>query len=308
MSSLPYNDLAGAMRERFGCRVQKVILDAGFTCPNRDGKVGTGGCIYCNARGSGTGAFSSLSVREQLEKGKVALRKRYKAEKFIAYFQSFSNTYGPVETIRLRYEEALGVPEVVGLAVGTRPDCVGEEALNLLAELNRRTFVSVEYGLQSVHDRTLELINRGHTFSVFQEAVDRTRLRGIDVCVHVILGLPGEGRQEMLETAAALAGMDIQAVKIHLLYVVKGTALHRLYESGAYSCLDREAYAGIVAEFLSLLPPSVVIHRLTGDPHPAELVAPQWALEKQTNLRAIREAMEERNTWQGKNWKPGISL
>lgn len=190
---MPYNDLGSAMRERFGCRIQKVSLDAGFTCPNRDGKVGTGGCIYCNARGSGTGAFSSLSVREQLEKGKAALKKRYKAEKFIAYFQSFSNTYGPVETLRRRYEEALDVPEVVGLAVGTRPDCADEEALNLLAELNRRTFVSVEYGLQSAHDRTLELINRGHTFSAFRDAVDRTAAEGSTSASMSSSGSPAKG-------------------------------------------------------------------------------------------------------------------
>jgi hypothetical protein len=191
----------------------------------------------------------------------------------------------------------------VGLAVGTRPDCVDEDILNLLAELNRRAFVSVEYGLQSIHDRTLERINRGHTFAVFKDAVEKTRGKSIDICVHVILGLPGESAREMLATAEALAQMDIQAVKLHLLYVVRGTVLQRLYESGDYQCLAREQYVEIVAQFLSLLPTHVVIHRLTGDPHPGELVAPLWALEKRTNLQAIRENMQYQNLWQGKNYR-----
>jgi len=303
MSSLPYYDLNRALRERFGCRVQKISLDAGLTCPNRDGSLSRGGCFYCNARGSGTGASAFLSITEQIEKGKAALRRRYKAQKFIAYFQSFTNTYAPLQKLRDLYEAALSVPDIVGLAIGTRPDCVDEEILNLLAELNQRAFVSVEYGLQSIHDRTLERINRGHTFTAFRNAVESTRKRDLDVCVHVILGLPGEDKHEMLETAETLAQMDIQAVKIHLLYVVRDTALHRLYEIGDYRCLERETYAETVAEFLSLLPPHVVIHRLTGDPHPGELVAPLWALEKRTNLQVIRETMQNKNLWQGKNWK-----
>ncbi len=303
MSSLPYNDLNRFLRERFGCRVQKITLDAGLTCPNRDGRAGTGGCIYCNAKGSGTGASATRTITEQLEAGKAALRRRYKAEKFIAYFQSFSNTYAPLDHLRRLYEEALAVPDVAGLAVGTRPDCLDDGILDLLAELNRRVWVSLEYGLQSIHNRTLVRINRGHTFETFRDAVERTRARRLDVGVHVILGLPGEGKREMLETAEALAEMDIQAIKIHLLYVVRGTALHHLYEAGQYRCLDRETYVDIVCEFLSRLPPGVVIHRLTGDPHPAELAAPLWALEKQANLRAIRETLRIRDLWQGKNAK-----
>ncbi len=305
MSSSPYHDLNTALRKRFGCRVQKISLDAGLTCPNRDGTIGWGGCIYCNTKGSGTGAAASRSITAQLEAGKTSLRRRYKAEKFIAYFQSFSNTYAPLETLKKLYEEALAVQDVVGLAIGTRPDCVDEGILELLASLNEHTFVSVEYGLQSIHDRTLERINRGHTAEAFAKAVRNTRKKGVDVCAHVILGLPWEGKGEMLETAEALAAMDIQAVKIHLLYVVRGTALHRLYDAGDYRCLDLERYAETVAEFLSLLPPDVIIHRLTGDPHPDELVAPLWALEKQANLQAIRETMGRKNLWQGKNWKMG---
>ena len=301
MSSLPYYDLNRALLERFGCRVQKISLDAGLTCPNRDGTLGLGGCIYCNARGSGTGAATLMSITAQLEKGKPALRRRYKAQKFIAYFQSFSNTYAPPEKLHRLYEEALAVPDIVGLAVGTRPDCMSDAILDLLASINRETFVSIEYGLQSIHDRTLKFINRGHTFSTFKDTAEKTRKRSIEVCVHVILGLPGESIDDMLETATALAGMDIQAVKIHLLYVVRDTVLHRLYESGNYRCLEREEYVETVARFLSLLPPHVVIHRLTGDPHPAELVAPLWALEKHANLQAIRDALTKNDLWQGKN-------
>ncbi len=305
MSSSLYFDLNQALRQRFGCRVQKISLDAGLTCPNRDGSLGRGGCIYCNTRGSGTGAWPSQSITEQLEAGKAFARSRYKAEKFIAYFQSFSNTYAPLEKLRRLYEEALAVPDIAGLTIGTRPDCVDNAVLDLLAGISRETWVTMEYGLQSIHDATLERINRGHTSGIFMDAMERTRKRGIDICAHVILGLPGEGRKEMLETAEALAATDIQAVKIHLLYVIRGTALHRLHEAGGYRCMNREDYAETVAEFLSCLPPGMIIHRLTGDPHPEELAAPLWALEKQANLQAIRETLRKRNLWQGKNWKMG---
>jgi len=300
MSRPLYRDLNTALRERFGCRVQKISLDAGLTCPNRDGRVGLGGCIYCNSLGSGTGASRYHSITSQLESGKAYLRKRYKAKRFIAYFQSFSNTYGPPEQLRSLYEEALAVSDIVGLTIGTRPDCAEEPVLDLLTELSEKTYVSVEYGLQSIHNRTLKLINRGHTFETFLDGVTRTRARGLEICVHVILGLPGEDKGDMLETARRLGETDIQAIKIHLLYVIQNTPLHRLYEEGRYRCLSREDYVDIVCDFLSLLPPHVVIHRLTGDPHPGELVAPLWALEKQANLQAIRETLLKRDMWQGK--------
>lgn len=302
MSSPLYRDLNTALRERFGCRVQKISLDAGLTCPNRDGRVGFGGCIYCNSLGSGTGASRSQSITSQLESGKNFLRQRYKAQKFIAYFQSFSNTYAPLEQLRNLYEEALAVSDIVGLTMGTRPDCVDEPVLDLLTELSERTYVLMEYGLQSIHNRTLNLINRGHTSETFIDAVTRTRARGLEICVHVILGLPGEDKADMLDTARALGQMDIQAIKIHLLYVIQNTPLHRLYEEGAYRCLNREAYVDIVCDFLSLLPPHVIIHRLTGDPHYGELVAPLWTLEKQSNLQAIRETLRKRHIWQGKTY------
>jgi radical SAM protein (TIGR01212 family) len=299
-----YRDLNTALQDRFGCRVQKISLDAGLTCPNRDGTLATGGCIYCNPLGSGTGLARRYSIVEQLARGKEQLRRRYRAKKFIAYFQSFSNTYAPLDTLKRLYRDALAVEDVVGLAIGTRPDCVPDEVLDLLAELARETYLWVEYGLQSIHESTLTAINRGHGVGSFLDALRRTRSRGLEVCVHVILGLPGEGRSEMLETARAVAALDIQGVKIHLLYVIRGTPLDHLYCSGAYHCLGREEYVDLVCDFLSLLPPTTIIHRLTGDPHPRELVAPTWALEKQANLRAIREALERRELWQGKHYIP----
>lgn len=300
MSKLPYNDLNSALRARFGCRVQKITLDAGLTCPNRDSTLSTGGCIYCSSRGSGTGVFPEKSITEQLVSPKEFLQRRYKAKKFIAYFQSFSNTYAPVEKLRELYEEAMAVDDIVGLAIGTRPDCVGEDVLDLLTELSKKTYISMEYGLQTIHDTTLKFINRGHNCETFRDAVSRTRARGLEICVHVILGLPGEDKEDMLATARALGKMDIQAVKIHLLYVIRGTVLHTLYENGSYHCLTREQYTDIVCDFLSLLPRNVIIHRLTGDPHPEELIAPLWALEKDVNLKAIRDNLRQKNLWQGK--------
>lgn len=300
MEKLPYNDLNSALRARFGCRVQKITLDAGLTCPNRDGTISRGGCIYCNPLGSGTGASRYATITEQLESAKSFLRQRYGAEKFIAYFQSFSNTYAPVDKLRSLYEEALAVDDIVGLAIGTRPDCIYDTVLDLIAEMNERVYVWLEYGLQSIHDRSLDLINRGHTVKTFIDAVSLTRRHGIDVVVHVILGLPGENREDMLATARALGEIDIQGVKIHLLYVIRGTPLHRMYERGDYRCLTREEYVGILCDFLALLPPHVIIHRLTGDPHHDELVAPFWALEKDKNLKAIRERLLEHDIRQGK--------
>ncbi len=302
MNTSRYLDLNTALRERFGCRVQKISLDAGFTCPNRDGAVGVGGCVYCNPRGSGTGLYPRYSITDQLERSKARLRRRYRAEKFIAYFQSFSNTYGPLDKLKRLYEEAISVDDVVGLAIGTRPDCVPASVLDLLVELNQRTYLWVEYGLQSAHNHTLELINRGHDFAAFANAVERTRERDLDICVHIILGLPGEDAGDMLSTARTLAKFDIQGIKIHLLYVIQGTPLAEMYRRGAYRCLSREAYVDIVCELLALLPAQVVIHRLTGDPHTHELLAPEWALEKQANLQAIRDALESRDLWQGKHF------
>ena len=301
MSEKPYREYSSYLRTLFGCRVWKITLDAGLTCPNRDGSLGRGGCIYCNERGSGTGASIRFqTITEQIARGKSALRKRYKANKFLAYFQSFSNTYAPLEVLKSLYEEALADQDIVGLTIGTRPDCVPDEVLDYLAALANKRSIWLEYGLQSAHDATLARIRRGHDVNTFSDAVRRTRIRNLPVCVHVMLGLPGENREEMLHTARFLALQDIQAVKIHLLYVIRGTLLDQWYRAGQYECLSRDEYASIVGEFLTLLPEHVVIQRLTGDPHPDELVAPLWSLEKQRNIEAIHAYMKERSIYQGK--------
>lgn len=255
MAERLYRDYNSYLRETFGCRVQKISLDAGLCCPNRDGTLGRSGCIYCNDKGSGTGAVRFATISEQIRAGKERLARRYKAKKFIAYFQSFSNTYAPLPRLASLYGEALEDPDVVGLSIGTRPDCVADQTLDFLAALGKTRLVWLELGLQSANDDTLERIRRGHCAAAFIDAVERSRARKIPVCAHVILGLPGESGENMLDTARFLALQDIQAVKIHLLYVVKGTALHEMYETGAYSCLSRENYAAAAAQFLALLPP-----------------------------------------------------
>ena len=298
-----YYDLNTYFRNKFGCRVQKISLDAGLSCPNRDGRISTGGCIYCNSRGSGTGALKrGLSITAQIMKGKEFLRKRYKAQKFIAYFQSFSNTYGPYEKLKGLYEEALAQDDIVGLAIGTRPDCIDESILKLLEGYTRDYLIWIEYGLQSIHDRTLVFINRGHDVNCFKRAVALTRSRGINICTHVILGLPFEERRDMLATARAVAAMGIDGIKIHLLYVVKDTRMEKLYLQGSYRCLKQEEYVNLVCDFLELLPPGMVIQRLTGDPHRTELVAPEWSLRKNETLSLIKKVLADRDSWQGRRF------
>lgn len=300
MSELTYTNFNSYLQRTFGCRVQKISLDAGLTCPNRDGTIGLKGCVYCNARGSGTGAAShSQSIREQILSGKSFLARRYHAAKFLAYFQSFSNTYAPLPVLKRLYGEALADPDVVGLTIGTRPDCVPDDVLDHLQDLARTRMIWLEYGLQSAGDETLSRIRRGHTVAQFTDAVKRTAARNIPICVHVILGLPGEGHTEMMATARFLATQPIQAVKIHLLYVVRGTTLEKWYRCGDYTPLDQEAYVSLAAEFLTYLPTGIIIQRLTGDPHPEELVAPSWALEKAENLKRIQSFMKSKGLRQG---------
>jgi len=303
MKTMPkrYYDFNTYLRGQYGCRVQKITIDAGLTCPNRDGHLTTGGCIYCNIKGSGTGAYAQgHTVTEQLITGKQALARRYKAKKFLAYFQSFSNTYAPLDQLNSLYTEALAVPDVVGLSIGTRPDCISEPVLNLLQAYTQKYLIWVEYGLQSAHDKTLQFINRGHDVASFQKAVATTQNRGIKICAHIILGLPGESRQDMLATADFLRDLGLDGIKLHVLYVVKGTPLETLYQQGRYRCLEQAEYIDLVCDFLERLPQQMVIQRLTGDPHPAELVAPAWTLKKSANLALINARLEERNSWQGK--------
>ena len=300
-----YNDYNSYLRSTFQERVQKIVIDSGLSCPNRDGTLSSGGCIYCNSKGSGTGAFGrGQSIKEQVEAGKEAMQKRYKAKKFLAYFQSYTNTYASCAHLKSMFDQALSAEGMAGMAVGTRPDCVDEEKIDLLASYTNEYLVWVEYGVQSVHDNTLALINRGHTFESFRRAVQMTRSAGIRVCAHVILGLPGEDRRMMCETAEELGRLGIDGVKIHLLYVIRGTRLHTMWQNGNYSCMEQEEYVEAVCDFLERLPADVVIQRLTGDPHPQELAAPQWARRKNETLGMIRNRLEQRGTRQGKKAEP----
>ena len=301
-----YLDFNTYLRGIFGCRVQKITVDAGLGCPNRDGTISTGGCIYCNPRGSGTSAHArGLGIGEQILQGKAALQRRYKAKKFLVYFQAFTNTYAPAASLRRLYDEALGISDIVGLAIGTRPDCISEAVLEMLTEYARRHMIWLEYGLQSSHDHTLTLINRGHDFRCFEEAVAATRHRGLNICAHVILGLPGETRNQMLETARRVAAMNIQGIKLHLLYVIRGTKLEALFRQGKFRCLSRGEYAELVCDVLEVLPPDMVIQRLTSDPHPQELVAPAWSLRKTETLALIHRIMDTRGSFQGRLFTPG---
>ena len=305
-----YRDFNTYLKEIFGERVQKISLDAGLGCPNRDGTISHRGCIFCDRRGSGTGALINhgLSITRQIAEAKGFIRKRYKAKKFIAYFQSFTNTYAPVSYLKGLYDEALAQKDMLGLSVATRPDCVDREILTLLSSYQADHLVWLEYGLQSSHDKTLKLINRGHDVSCFEQSVLMADEYPINICAHIILGLPGEDREMMLQTARFLSNLPVRGVKIHLLYVVKGTPLSEFYHKERFRCLEREEYANLVVDFLELLPPEMVIQRLTGDPVKSELVAPLWAKEKQANLTLIQTTLERRKTWQGRDYRQSTAV
>lgn len=290
------------LRERFGTKVYRVTVDGGFTCPNVDGTVAVGGCVYCDNRSfSPNRRQPRVPVREQVRRGIAALEKRYGADRFLAYFQAATNTYAPVPRLRQLYDEALDHPQVVGLAIGTRPDCVPEPVLDLVQSYARDRYVCLELGLQTIHDRSLEWMNRGHGYAAFVEAVGRCAGRGLDLCAHVILGLPGESHADMLATADALASLPLQGVKIHNLHVVRDTPLEQQYHAGAVRLFEREEYVAVVCDFLERLPPGMVIHRLSGDAPPDYLVAPAWCLDKAQLLRLIQAELERRDSWQGKH-------
>ena len=295
-----FYDLNTYFRNQYGQRVHKITVDAGMGCPNRDGTLGTGGCIYCNALGSGTGAHQKgLSISEQLANSKAAVAKRFKAKLFLAYFQAFTNTYAPVEQLKAMFDEALAVDDIIGLAIGTRPDCIDEAKLALLESYARDHLIWLEYGLQSAHDASLRAINRGHDLACFENAVRSTAGRGIRIGVHMIIGLPGENRDHVYQTAEYLARLPIDGVKLHLLYVIRGTALETMHHAGKYQCLSQEDYTDLVCDVIERLPAHMVILRLTGDPHPRELVAPLWAMDKVGTLAMIKEKLHSRDLRQG---------
>ena len=296
-----YNQYSLHLQKKFGCKVYKVTLDAGMNCPNRDGSISYGGCIFCDDSGSFSQAHcNQLSIQEQLITGIDKLSNRFKAKKFISYFQAYSNTYAPVDRLKEIYDSSLSNDKVLGLSIGTRPDCIDEDKIKLISSYTEDRYVWIEYGLQSAHDRTLYLINRGHSFEDFSKAIKMTQGRGINICAHVIMGLPGETTEDMLETAKRIADMGINGVKIHLLCALKGTKLEQMYLNGEYKPLDEEEYINIVCDFMELLPPEVTIHRLAGNGLKKILVAPLWLPEKFRILTEIDREFERRNSWQGK--------
>lgn len=296
-----YYSYGACLKQRFGCRVYKVIVDAGFTCPNRDGTVAVGGCTYCNNESFRPEAVRRLlPIREQVRQGIEYLRRRYRSRKFVVYFQPFSNTYAPIERLVPMYEEALAHPEVVGLAVGTRPDCIDEEKLAWFENLAKSRFVTLEYGLESIYDATLVRINRGHDFSCWTEAVARTRGRGIDVCTHVILGFPWESRDEILAMPGVVSKAGIDSIKLHHLHVVSHTALAREYRRQPFRVLDYPEYLELVIDFLELLSPGIRVERLFGLAPEEDLIAPKWGKTKAEIQYDIECRLASRGTWQGR--------
>lgn len=300
----PYRSLDYMLRERFGEKVYKVTLNGGMSCPNRDGTLGTRGCIFCSEGGSGDFAADvSLSVTEQIESQIALLSAKRPIQKYIAYFQAYTNTYAPVEYLRKIFKEAMSHPGIVALSVGTRPDCLGEEVLDLLEELNRIKPVWIELGLQTIHEKTAQYIRRGYRLSCFDQAVENLRKRNIEVIVHTILGLPGESREEILETMRYLNKKDIQGIKLQLLHVLKGTDLAYDYLAGRFHVYEREEYLALLIECLENLDPEIVIHRITGDGPKDLLIAPLWASRKREVLNLLHHQMKEQNSYQGKSLK-----
>ena len=289
----------------FGSKVYKLAMSAATTCPNRDGTVGTGGCIFCSAGGSGDFAAPHIcSVEEQIQQAKALLGSKGEGLRYIAYFQSYTGTYGDLERLERIYTEAAEHPEIAGLSIATRPDCVGEDVLTLLSEVAAQKPLTVELGLQSSSDETAERIHRGYPFAVFENTFLRLKRAGIRVCVHIIDGLPGETQVQMLGTARTLAWLRPDAMKIHLLHIIRGTQLAALFESGRYEPMDFEQYIDTVIRQLELLPPETVIERITGDGDKTKLLAPLWSRDKIRVLGTIDHEMAARNTWQGRLYSP----
>lgn len=292
---MEYYSLNQYLKDTFGQKVYKIALDGGFTCPNRDGTLGTRGCIFCSGAGSGDFAESrALSVTEQIERGKKRIEQKYRDGKYIAYFQAFTNTYAPVERLRALYEEAMSCPDVVALSIATRPDCLPDEVVALLAELNQKKPVWVELGLQTIHEKTADYIRRGYPLFVYDDAVMRLKKAGIQVIVHVILGLPGETTEEMKDTVSYVGKSGADGIKLQLLHVIKGTDLEKEYQKETFRTLEMQEYVTLVADCIALLPENIVIHRMTGDGARADLIAPRWSTDKKRVLNALAKAIREK--------------
>ncbi|MBE6947978.1 MAG: TIGR01212 family radical SAM protein [Ruminococcaceae bacterium] len=288
-----YTTLSQHYQEKFGCKVYKLAIDAGFTCPNRDGTAGVGGCTFCAGDGSGFFAEKQCAtVAQQLENAKKRVEAKNKGGKYIAYFQSFTNTYASVSYLKTLYCQAMEPEDIVGLSIGTRPDCLSEEVVACLAELNQIKPISVELGLQTIHQRTADAFHRGYETHVYYDAVKRLKKAGIEVVTHLILGLPGETKQMMLESTQSTVNAGTDGIKFHLLHVLGGTQLEEEYQSGAFSCLTLEEYGDILKDCLALVPQNVVIHRITGDGAKKDLVAPMWSADKKRVLNYLNRILK----------------
>lgn len=292
---MEYYSLNRYLIDTFGCKVYKIALDGGFTCPNRDGTLGKRGCIFCSGMGSGDFAGSrTMSITEQIEHGKKRIENKIKNGKYIAYFQAFTNTYAPVSRLRVLYKEAMAHPDIVAISIATRPDCISDEVIDLLCELNEDKPVWIELGLQTIHEKTAAYIRRGYPLSVYDETVRRLKAAGITVITHVILGLPGETRKQMLETASYVGESGVDGVKLQLLHVLKGTDLEQEYLAGKFNVLSMEEYVELVTDCIARLPENMVIHRMTGDGDKRMLIAPLWSGDKKKVLNALNKAIREK--------------
>lgn len=282
------------LKDKFGQKVYKISLDGGFTCPNRDGKIDTRGCIFCSKGGSGDFAESrEMSITSQIENGKKRVKKKIKDGKYIAYFQAFTNTYAPVEILRKKYEEAINHPDIVALSIATRPDCLGDKVLKLLDEMNKIKPVFVELGLQTIHPKSAKYIRRGYDLDVYDKAVKDLKKIGVNIVVHVILGLPNESGEDMLETVKYVCESGANGIKLQLLHVIDGTDLAKDYEKGLFKTLEFDEYVNLIVKCVKIIPKDIVIHRLTGDGAKKDLIAPLWSADKKRVLNAINKALRE---------------
>lgn len=282
------------LKDKFGQKVYKISLDGGFTCPNRDGKIDTRGCIFCSKGGSGDFAQSrNLSITEQIESGKKRVEKKIKSGKYIAYFQAFTNTYAPVEILRAKYSEAINHPDIVALSIATRPDCLGDDVIELLDEMNKIKPVFVELGLQTIHSDSAKYIRRGYSLEVYNEAVKKLKNIGVNIVVHIILGLPNESEEDMLESVKYVCQSQIDGIKLQLLHIIAGTDLAKDYEKGLFKTLEFDEYVELIAKCVAIIPKNIVIHRLTGDGAKKDLIAPLWSADKKRVLNAINKALRE---------------
>ena len=297
----PYNSLSDHLKEKLGAKTVKLSVNAGFSCPNRDGKISRGGCIFCS--GSGSGDFAppaDMPIDKQLELSRQRISAKWPDAKYIAYFQAFTNTYAPVDVLEKKYNEALSCPWISGIAIATRPDCMGDGVADLLKDISEKTYLWVEFGLQTSREDTAELINRGYKNEVYLDAMEKMKKRGIETVTHIILGLPGETREDMRNSVTFAAEAHTDGIKLQLLHVIRGTRLHEMYMENPFHIMTRDEYTDTVIDMIEHLSPEIVIHRLTGDGNRNELVLPNWSMDKRGVLNEIHRKMKLYESYQGK--------